>query len=117
LINEQKLCSAETLGTSLHIEIQRSSNEQKTLWDMARAFREHVRQDPPEADYVLYADYLISPRGDHVGAVHFAICDRAGEWVLVDFQNSHHEDFQSVDPKSREACDRLVVQRLEGYLR
>jgi hypothetical protein len=117
LLSEEELCEATALDTPLHIEIQPSRNQQKLLWDLARAFQGHVRQNPPEADYVLYADYMISPRHQKVGAVHFVICDRDGEWVIVDFQNSHHSDFQSIDPKTRADCDRLVAKRLEGYLR
>ena len=50
-------------------------------------------------------------------AVHFVVCDREGEWVIVDFQNDHHGDFQSIDPKTPDDCGRLVAKRLQGYLR
>ncbi len=116
LVNDKKLCNARPLDTPLRIELTPDHNEQKVLWDMARAFRDHVRKNPPETAYALYADYMFSERDKHVGAVHFVICDRAGEWVLVDFQNSHHGDFQSIDPKTQEDCNRLVSKRLKGYL-
>ena len=29
---------------------------------MATAFREHVREHPPETDYVLLADYYLRPQ-------------------------------------------------------
>jgi hypothetical protein len=117
LLGDQSLCEAESVASSLRVKIQPSHNEQELLWALARAFRDHVRQNPPEADYALLADYLISPRGQHVRAVHFVVCDRDGEWVIVDFQNDHHADFHSIDPKTREDCGRLVAQRLEQYLR
>ncbi len=113
LITEAKLMKATAADTGPQLDIQRDMNEQKVLWSMAQAFREHVQKEPPAADYVLYADYLMGK--DAVGGVHFAICDRKGQWVIVDFQNSHWEDFQSIKPKSREDCDRLVLKRLEGY--
>ena len=112
-INKAGLGKAVAAERGEKFAVQPNMNEQKVLWGMARAFRDHVRKSPPDADYVLYADYLMGKQA--VGGVHFAICDRQGEWVLVDFQNSHHKDFQSIDPKSREDCDRLVVKRLKGY--
>ena len=117
LLNKKKLCEAKALDSPLRVKIKPARNEQKVLWDLARAFQDHVKQNPPEADYALLADYMISPRDGRARAVHFVICDRDGEWVIVDFQNDHHSDFQSIDPKTREDCGRLVAKRLKGYLR
>ncbi|MCZ6651981.1 MAG: hypothetical protein O7D91_03015 [Planctomycetota bacterium] len=116
LLTKKKLCEASAVGSPLRVKIQSASNEQKLLWDLARAFQEHVKQNPPEGDYALLADYMF-PRPDRAWAVHFVICDRDGEWVIVDFQNEHHGDFQSVDPRTHDDCGRLVAKRLEGYLR
>ena len=49
--------------------------------------------------------------------MHFVVCDRKGEWVIVDLQNSHQPDYQSIGVISRERCDQLLVKRLEGYLK
>ena len=92
-------------------------DEQKVLWDTARAFRTFVRKNPPATEYALFADYGVfspSPDRSKVSHVHFIVCDRAGGWVIVDFQNSHHRDFQEIDPKSPEDCSRLLVKRLKG---
>lgn len=113
MINEAKLIKATAAEKGPQLDVKGDMNEQKVLWGMARAFREHVQKQPPDADYVLYPDYLMG--GNAVGGVHFAICDRKGELVIVDFQNSHWDDFKSINPQSREDCDRLVVKRLEGY--
>jgi hypothetical protein len=95
---------------------QTGPNELKILWDLAREFREYCRKNPSGADYALYADYGFNPEQWEQGFVHFVVCDRSGEWVIVDMQNSHHPDYQSVKPTSREDCNRLLVQRLKGYL-
>ena len=116
MLREQKLFNAEVVETPLHIDLQRTSNEQKALWDLARGFREQVKNHRPDTDYVLFAEYGLSPRDGRVMAVHFVVCDRAGEWVIVDFQNDHHGDFQSVAPKTLEDCNKLVARRLAGYL-
>lgn len=101
------------------IEIQGSYNEQKVLWQTARGFRRFLQSHPPAADYALLAHYAIAAPGTpeaKVGAVHVIVCDREGRWVLVDFQNSHHPDFQQIAPKSADDCNRLVVRRIEKRL-
>jgi hypothetical protein len=117
LLSEKKLCKAILVDSPLRVMIQPARNEQKLLWDLARAFQDHVKQHPPEADYALLADYMFPRPGRGAWAVHFVICDRDGEWVIVDFQNDHHGDFQSIDPKTPDDCGRLVANRLDGYLR
>ncbi|MBM4090214.1 MAG: hypothetical protein FJ276_12450 [Planctomycetes bacterium] len=111
------LCKAVAADAPVRLKApQPDPNELKTLWDFARQFRDHARQHPVDADYTLLADYAFNPRNWEQGFVHFVVCDRKGEWVIVDMQNSHHADYQSIKPTSREACDRLLVKRLSGYL-
>jgi hypothetical protein len=50
-------------------------------------------------------------------AVHFVVCDRAGDRLIMDLQNSHCEDFQQIRPKTVADCDRFVLERLESLLR
>ncbi len=101
LLSKKKLCEAKAVNSPMRVNIEFARNEQKLLWNLARAFRDHVKQNPPEADYALLADDMF-PLPDRAWAVHFVICDRDGEWVIVDFQNEHHGDFQSVDPKTHD---------------
>jgi len=117
LFSDGQLCKAQTSTEQPKFEIAPNRNEQRRLWDLARAFRDYVRQNPPETDYAFYADYLGDFENHRVGAVHFVVCDRQGQWVIVDFQNSHHHDFKSINPESRQDCNRLVVKRLKTYLR
>ena len=92
-------------------------NEMNKLMDMAREFRGYVKKNPPDTDYVLYADYLFTPEYWDRGMVHFVICDRQGEWVILDLQNSDHPDYQSIKPTSKEGCSKLLVKRLASWLR
>lgn len=117
LINGRKLFKAKVAEAEPWFEIKRSPNEQRTLWGMAGAFKTYLQRNAPAEGYALYADYLMNPETGSVGAVHLALCDRNGDWVIVDFQNSHHEDFKSVSPKSLADCNRLAAKRLEGYLK
>ena len=116
-LTTEGLCKATAVDSPLTVKVKNARNLQKTLWDLAAAFQDHVRRNPPEADYAMIADYIMHPSGKRAWAVHFVLCDRNGEWVIVDFQNDHHRDFQSVDPKTLDDCGRLVTRRLQGYLR
>jgi len=118
MINDAGLCKAEPAKHSLLLKAsQADPNELKALWDLAREFRDHARNNPADADYVLYADYVFTPENWERGIVHFVVCDRKGEWVIVDMQNSHHDDYQAIKPTSKEGCNKLLVKRLKGYLK
>lgn len=120
LLNDANLTKASAAPAGPQLAVKGDMNEQKVLWDMARGVRSFVQAHRPDTDYVLYADYLMGKDAAgkaKVGGVHFAVCDREGRWVIVDFQNSHDDDFKAIDPKSREDCDRLVANRMRGYCR
>ena len=118
LLNVAGLCKAVQADQPILLKAsQADPNELKSLWDLAREFRNFVRANPPAADYALYADYVFNPQNSEQGFVHFIVCDRKGEWVIVDMQNSHQPDYQSVGIISRERCDQLLIKRLDGYLR
>jgi hypothetical protein len=114
MINRERLARAAASQDGPNLEIAASTNQQAVLWSMARALGEHVKEHAPDADYVLFADYLAGP-DDVVRGVHFAVCNKQGELVIVDLQNDHWPDFKSIDPKTPEDCDKLVVKRLAGY--
>jgi hypothetical protein len=119
IISQSGICQAEPSDVDTKIKIKGDPNEQKILWDTARAFRDFLRKNPPNTEYALLADYGLSPASDgkhEAGHVHLILCNKSGDWVLVDFQNSHHADFQSIAPKSVEDCNRLAVIRLKNRL-
>lgn len=98
---------------SLAIEASMAGGDQmKYLWDIAREFQAFVKKNPPDADYVLFADYLFNRQNWRQGGVEFVVCDRQGEWVLAELTNSDQDDYRRVKPISAEGCDQLVVERL-----
>jgi hypothetical protein len=118
LLNQAGLCQAIQAEQPVLLKTSLADpNELKALWNLAREFRDFVRTNPPAADYALYADYAFNPQNAEQGFVHFVVCDRKGEWVIVDMQNSHHPDYQSIGIISRDRCDQLLVKRLAGYLK
>jgi hypothetical protein len=116
LLNAGKLGAAAPATSQPAVQIPTGPNEQERLWRVARAVSAHLRQSPASADYALFADYALDPNGRPF-TVHFILCDAKGEWVMVDFQNNHHPDFNSMELKTGDDCDRLVVKRLADALR
>jgi hypothetical protein len=117
-INDAGLCTATVAERPVLLKSSLADpNEVKKVWLLAGDFRKHVQKDPPDSDYALYADYIFNPSVWQAGMVHFVVCNRQGEWVIVDLQNSVQPDYRRVKPTSIEGCNRLVLKRLEGYLR
>lgn len=116
LLNEAKLCQATAAEKGPSIEGSGWPNEPYVLWLFARNVREYVREHPPDSDYIQFSDYWFKPSGE-VWAVHFVVCDRTGDWVILDLQNPHQKDFQRINPKTLDDCDSLVLERLKACLR
>jgi len=117
LLNEAGLCKALPANSSPVFKLNPTMNEQTRLWDLARASRKQMKAHPGEAPYTLFAEYMINEKTNAVGAVHFVVCDRTGEWVIVDFQNNHHEDFNRIAPRTTADCGQFVLKRLNGLLK
>jgi len=112
LINDAGLCKAIASKDALLLKTsQEGPNEMKKMWDMARDFRDYVKKNPQDADYSVYADYLMT------GYVHFVICDRNGDWVIADLQNSNMPDFRVFDLSTVDGCNKLLVLRLQHYVK
>ena len=117
LVNDAGLWKATAAEAGPVLEVAPSSNEQRMLWDFARAAKQYVEAHPPDTDYALFADYIVRPRDEAVLAVHFVVCDRTGAWVAVDLQNEHQKDFKRIKPKTAADCDRLVSRRLKTLVK
>ena len=100
------------------LAIPGSPNQQEVLWKTARAVQKYVQEHTPDVEYVVVADYGIGRTDNRakVGYVHWILCDRQGNWVAVDFQNSHQADYQRIEPDSVEDCHELVKQRMEAVV-
>jgi hypothetical protein len=86
------------------------------LWSAAKSIQQAVRAAPVQKDYLLFTDFLMESAGK-AGAVHTFLLSPAGELVVVDFQNSHHDDFQRLSPASAEDCSELAAIRLASCLK
>lgn len=117
LLESSPGASAKAMETAPDIEIEPSSNEMRVLWQTARGFQKALRENPPEADYALFAQYGFGETTGEAGYVHWILCRRDGAWVAVDMQNSHHVDFTRIVPDNKEKCAKLTAERLAKRLR
>jgi hypothetical protein len=117
MITEAGLCKAMPAKQSVLLKVPRDPNQMKMLWGLAGAFREYCKQNPAGSDYALFSDCAFNPERWEQGYVHFVVCDRNGEWVIVDMQFSDLPEYQNIKPTSIEDCSKLVVRRLEAFLK
>jgi hypothetical protein len=120
MLTKQGLGHAEPANADPKLHIKPNTNQMRIMWDVARAFQDFLRENPPDADYALLADYGIGRTRDgktSVGGVQIVLCDRKGDWVLVTLRNSHHPDFRKINPQSPDDCNRLVVEAITNELR
>lgn len=89
---------------------------EKSLWELAREFRDYVRKNPTGADYALYAEYVLGDAPPEYRALHLILCDARGEWVIVDRQDFSAPDLKEIRPASKTEADALVVRRLQSIL-
>lgn len=110
MISDSRICQTGLAANELLLKSsQEGPNEMKKLWDLARDFRDYLKKNPVNADYAMYADYALP------GYVHFVVCDRKGDWVIADLQNSTRPDFIAFQPNTVENANKLVVVRLSHY--
>ena len=120
MLTKEGIGRAEASNVDPKLQIQGNTNQLRIAWDIARAFQDFLRKNPPAADYALLADYGNGRTLDgktEVGGVQFVLCDRNGDWVVVGLQNSHHSGFQRIAPKSPDDCNRVVGEALKNRLR
>ena len=120
LLTKEGFGRAEPISTDPKVDIKPSTNQTRIVWDIARAFQDFLRKNPPAADYALFADYAIGRARDgktEVGGVQFVLCDRNGRWIVVALRNSHEADFEQINPQSPDDCNRLVVEAITKNVR
>lgn len=112
---------AASLGKSLRMEVQviedsklipstMHSNEQRVLWDMAKATKKWIEETRPQTDYVLCLD--AASIESHLHFIHLILCNRQGDWVWVDYMNDHHQDFPSKSAQTPAIYD-AIFHRLD----
>ncbi len=101
----------------LALSVPPSANEQRRLWDLARALQTAVRSRPPTgAEYVLANDCGLDLAGGH-GFAHAVVVDARGEVVMAEFWNDQAPEWQAAAPQDQAAVERLLAVQLRQRLR
>jgi hypothetical protein len=110
------ICRTTGVARPVEFAAARPEAGDKALWETAREFRDHVRQNPTGADYALFAEYVLTAERSELAAVHLVLCDAQGEWVIVDRQESGSAGFPGARVSPQSEGEALVVRRLQSYL-
>lgn len=98
------------------LEVPPASNEQKRLWDLARALGKAATDKPLAGEHVIGVDLgLDRVRGS--GFVHVVVCNAAGEPVAADFVNDQNPVWTKAAPKELADLEAIAVARLRTLLR
>lgn len=91
--------------------------------DQEAVFRQAARQlsifvagHPPQADYGLYAQYLMRADDGHVTGVHWMIADRKGQIAAAGLLNEDHPLFQMNTPMGKAGCTGLLLESVKDQI-
>ena len=108
-LNEVGLFQLATVAeVDTGLKMERNPNQMKILWDTARMFRAYLKEHSAETDYALLVDVTLPAHH-----LHLILCDGSGEWVMVDLQNSHHQDFNEINAQTVEDAATLALRRMK----
>lgn len=112
---EQKLADVIVSSEQVALSGEWRMNQAKMFRTSAEAFSQHLREHPPTTQYAVMAEYLMGAE-DRVGGVHLYFLKADGTPAFGFLQNSHHEAFQAINPKSREDCTRVLLAAAAQYV-
>jgi hypothetical protein len=112
---QQALRCKSVSAAETELAVAPNSNQQKRLWDLARAAKKAIAGRAPAADYVVAVDAAVGGSGR--GYANVVVLTGAGEVVLADFQNDQHPLFQQRRPETHADAEALAVARLAALLR
>lgn len=98
------------------LAVPAGGNQQRHLWDLAKALQKAQQATPVDADYVVAIEAAVDTGGQH-GFVNLVVVDRAGAFVLADFQNDQHPTWKKHAPKALAAAEKVAADRLRELLR
>ena len=98
------------------LTVPAGGNQQRHLWDLAKALQKAQLAAPVDADYVVAIEAAVDVGGAH-GFVNLVVVDRAGACVLADFQNDQHPTWRKHAPKGLAEAEKVAADRLRELLR
>lgn len=90
-------------------------SSEKNLWSLARDARGFLQSHPPQADYTLFAEYVLTEQL-LLRELHLVVCDEHGDWVIVDRLVLNDRPEGLSQPQDRTEADSIVLAWLQYYL-
>lgn len=100
VLQARRKASARAAAQILAIDVAPDSNAQKQLWELAKAFRKHMVEQPLDSGYGLCVCFV--PVQDEKFEPRLVVCDHEGEWVMVEM---------TIKAMSAEQCADWVVRQ------
>ncbi len=109
-LQAENIAKGEICPATIEFPVQWHRNQARMLKESAAAFSEQVKTMDIHCEYALLAEILCNRNKTHVGGVHFYLVSRDGEFVSVGLNNSHWEEYKTIQP--RNSHDGLEVAKL-----
>lgn len=90
-------------------------NQSRMFRDSVADFAAYLHEAPPPTEYALLAEYLLSGKGEVMG-VHLYLLTKEGVCAYAVGQNSHHQEFKDVAPRSVEDCTAILLKVMKKEL-
>ena len=99
-LQAENIAWGETSAVAIEFPVQWHRNQARMLKESASAYADQVKGMDIQSEYALLAEILCNRDKTHVGGVHFYLADNQGELVSVGLNNSHWEEYKTIQPKS-----------------
>jgi hypothetical protein len=112
---EKKLATVTVATGEVPITSAWGMNQAKMFRGSVADFQAYVRANPIQTEYGLLPEYLIGGQNTVVG-IHLYLLDAQGTCAYAVLLNSHHKAFNDVNPKTVDACTKIVLNVLRAEL-
>jgi hypothetical protein len=85
---------------TLNMSIKWTTDHARLLNHSARSFSRNVSKKHISEEYALLVEVLCNNEETWVGAVNILICNNKGKMIRMQFNNSNHNHFSQINPKS-----------------
>ncbi len=109
-LQSENVAGGLTSTSAIEFPVQWYRNQARMLKESAYSFADQVGQMNIQSDYALLIEILCNRSKTHVGGVHFYLTNNLGELVSVGLNNSHWEEYKTIQPKN--SHDGLEVAKL-----
>ena len=116
-LNSSHLAEPITASEQINMPAYYAVTETKRIRLAARHFQRALDHMDISTDYAFMAEIVFNPEESRILGVYFFLADRFGRIASARLANSHHSEFQKIQPKDRNDGFRVLVEMIrEGWL-